>query len=82
MPFISARFGGSYSVTTASFSVCRLPIRTTARRVEPTPYGGGDVQCSSTLPGNQSPVFSTSVMTAKTSSIGRAMVMRFVARGI
>jgi hypothetical protein len=51
---------------------------TTACRVEPTPCGAGEVQCSSTLPGNHFPVFSTLVSTAKTSSMGRLIVAEFV----
>ena len=52
----------------------RVPIRTT-RAASSRPRGGGDVQCSSTSPGNQSPVFSTSVSTAGVVD-RRAMVMR------
>ena len=75
---MAARCGGSYSVTTASFAVVRPRMRTMACRVEPTRCGGGDVQCSSTSPGNQIPDFSTSVRTAKTSSIGRLIEVRIV----
>jgi hypothetical protein len=82
VPFMAARWGGWYSVATASFSV-RLPSTvTTACRVDPTPCGGGEVQCSSTFPGNYFPVFSTSVRAANTSSIGRLIVIQFVIVGI
>ncbi len=82
VPFIVARCGGSYAVVTASFATVRPNIRITARRVEPTPWGGGEVQCSSTSAGNQRPVCSTSVRTAKTSSIGRAIEMELTTSDI
>jgi len=78
VPFIPARCGGSKTVATASFSVVMKPIFTRARRVEPTPCGGGDVHHSCTFPGNHFPVFSTLVRTAKTSSIGRLITIELL----
>ena len=74
---MTARCGGWNSVATASFSLRRPSIVTTAWRVEPTPCGAGEVQCSSTSPGNHFPVLSTSVMTSNTSPIGRWIVIEF-----
>ncbi len=73
VPFRTARFGDSSTVAAASFSVVIRPIFTRARRVDPTPRGGGDVHHSCTSPENHFPVFSTLVRTAKTPSIGRAI---------
>ena len=72
---MAARRGGSYSVTTASFSLARPITMTRARRTEPTPCGGGVTHHSSTFAGYQRPVFVTSVRTANTSSIGRSISM-------
>ena len=70
MPFIAASRDGSYAVTTASFSTARPRTQTRARRVEPTPWGGGDVHHSSTRAGYQRPVSSTLVSTANRQRAG------------
>lgn len=78
VPLIAARRGGSKTVTTASLWDRNQPIVATAWRVEPTPWGGSDVHHSFTFAGNHFCVFSTLVRAAKTSSIGRAMVIELL----
>ncbi len=75
MRIATLRFG-SNSVTTVSLVVVRPPNdRTTARLVDPTPTGPGEVSASSTALDDHFGVSAGFVSTAKTSSTGRSIVI-------